>query len=172
MAKEKHNYSYLENYENNISIQKTEIEKKIRNMEQKLISLNNKESIINTLISKINMELENVDPKHFKAISQIRTTLNKQFETLSLIIEMIIKIEDSIQKYRKMLIDIENQKINNFIKLTSEQEEAADDINKVLFQINNQFNEIKNLKSNDNPLLSDAIKELQEEGVITDTDEL
>jgi len=172
MAKEKHNYSYLENYENNISIQKTEIEKKIRNMEQKLISLNNKESIINTLISKINMELENVDPKHFKAISQIRTTLNKQFETLSLIIEMIIKIEDSIQKYRKMLIDIENQKINNFIKLTSEQEEVADDINKVLFQINNQFNEIKNLKSNDNPMLSDAIKELQEEGVITDIEEL
>jgi len=168
MAKKKENFNYLESYEFNIDEQKQEINKKIKNMEQKLISLNNKESIINTLISKINMELENVDPKHFKAISQVRTTLNKQFETLSLIIEMIIKIEDSIQKYRKMLIDIENQKINNFIKLTSETEETNEDINKVLFQINNQFNEMKNTKSIDNPLLTDAIKELQEEGIITE----
>ena len=128
-------------YNENINSEQQSINKKIEKLEQKLISLQNKESIINNLITKINFELENTDPKHFKAISQIRTTLNKQFETLSLIIEMIMKIEDMVLKYRKMSIDIENNKINNFIKLQKELNTDEDNLGEVFSLLNQKIEE-------------------------------
>jgi len=149
-------------YTNEIDKQKEEINKKIISIERKLLSLNNKESIINNLILKINLDLEKTDPKKFTAIGQIRNTLNKQFEALGLITDMIIKYEDMIQKYRKMLIDIENQKVGNFTKLKVEEEALESDMSKILLQINNQIN-----GKTDEPnvgILSDAQKELEEEG--------
>ncbi len=161
--KDKNNNRFFLNYKNELDSQKDKINDKIRNIESKLIILNNKESIINTIINKLNIELENIDPKHFKAVGQLRTTLNKQLESLSLIIDMIVKLEDMIQKYRKMIIDIENQKINNFIKLQKEEQEIEGDISKILLQINNQFNEMKNT----NPeMLNMASEELKELGYI------
>jgi hypothetical protein len=155
MAKKKHD-NQLDQYNQNIDHEKNEIIKKIENLEQKLISLQNKETIINSLINKINIELENTNPTHFKAISQIRTTLNKQFETLSLIVEMIMKIEDMIQKYRKMLIDIENSKINNFIKL---QKELGSDENNLI-----EIFATLNQKLENSPLAEEALLELKEDG--------
>ncbi len=161
--KDKNNNQFFLNYKNELDSQKDKINDKIRNIESKLIVLNNKESIINTIINKLNIELENIDPKHFKTVGQLRTTLNKQLESLSLIIDMIVKLEDMIQKYRKMIIDIENQKINNFIKLQKEEQEIEGDISKILLQINNQFNEMKNT----NPeMLNMASEELKELGYI------
>jgi len=157
-------------YELNIDSQRESINKKIQNLENKLISLNNKESIINTLIIKINNELENIDPKHFKAVSQMRTTLNKQFETLGLITDMIAKYEDMIQKYRKMLIDIENQKINNIIKfqnMIKGAESAENDAAKILLQINerlNSMNENGSKEDQANPFYAEVIQELEDKG--------
>jgi len=116
MKKQEANFNYSD-YLENVNEEKNKIIEKIRNIEQKLISLNNKETILNNIIMKISSELANTDPKHFKAVSQIRTTLSKQLESLSLIEDMIIKFEDMILKYRKMLIDILINKINNFIKM-------------------------------------------------------
>ncbi len=158
MAKKQQDKTF-DNYKDNIEEQKNEINKKINSLEQKLISLQNKESIINSLILKINTELENTDPKHFKAISQIRTTLNKQFETLSLIMDMIIKVEDMIQKYRKMLIDIENKQIDNFIKLNKEIQMEENDLASLLTVLN------QNISSNQqNPIIEEALIELKNEG--------
>ena len=157
MAKKKKNESNQYNdYTINISNEKEAIIKKIENLEHKLISLQNKETIINNLISKINFELEGTDPKHFKAISQIRTTLNRQFETLSLIIEMIMKIEDMILKYRKMIIDIENNKINNYIKLQKEMGSNEDNLNEIF--------ELFNQKLDETPVGQEALLELKDEG--------
>ena len=143
--------------------QKEKIEEKIKSLENKLVILNNKESIINDIINKVNLELQNTNPTHFKAVSQLRTTLNRQLETLSLVMDMIVKLEDMIQKYRKMLIDMENQKINNYIKLQKETQEVENDVSKILLQINNQFNEMKKL----NPAMLEEVNgELKELGYI------
>jgi len=143
--------------------QKEKIEEKIKSLENKLVILNNKESIINDIINKVNLELQNTNPTHFKAVAQLRTTLNRQLETLSLVMDMIVKLEDMIQKYRKMLIDMENQKINNYIKLQKETQEVENDVSKILLQINNQFNEMKKL----NPaMLEEVNEELKELGYI------
>jgi len=159
----KENNKVFDKYQDEIQKQKENIENKIRSLESKLIMLNNKETIINNLINKINLELENTNPNHFKAVAQLRTTLNHQLESLSLIMDMIVKIEDMIQKYRKMLIDIENQKINNYVKLSKESEEVESDISKILFQINQQFNTLKNT----NPeILNEAKQELKELGYV------
>jgi len=156
------NEKVLNDYSTEIDKQKNEIINKIASIERKLLSLNNKESIINNLIMKINLDLEKTDPKKFTAIGQIRTTLNKQFETLGLITDMIIKYEDMIQKYRKMLIDIENQKIVNYTKLNKEEEILENDMSKILLQINNQINNKDNdLKSQ---IIADAQAELEELG--------
>jgi len=161
MKKSKEKNLIFDNYKNELSNQKEKIEEKIISIERKLIMLNNKESIINDIINKINLELQGTDPKHFKAVGQLRTILNKQLESLSLIMDMIVKLEDMIQKYRKMLIDLENQKINNHIKLNKESEEIDNDISKILLQINNQFNQMKDV----NPeFLSEAENELKELG--------
>ena len=156
MAKKKNEKNNLDLYNENINNEKQSIVKKIENLEQKLISLQNKESIINNLITKINFELENTDPKHFKAISQIRTTLNKQFETLSLIVEMIMKIEDMILKYRKMLIDIENNKINNFIKMQKELHSEEDNLGDVFALLDQKIEET--------PVGQEILLELKNEG--------
>jgi chromosome segregation ATPase len=161
--KEKQSATVFDNYTSELSNQKEQIENKIQNLESKLLSLNNKESILNTIISKIYLELENTDPKHFKAIAQLRTTLNKQLETLSIVMDMIVKIEDMIQKYRKMLIDIENQKIGNYIKLQKEEQDVETDISKILLQINNQFNDLKTM----NPAIVNEVEnELKELGYV------
>jgi vacuolar-type H+-ATPase subunit E/Vma4 len=161
MKKQEANFNYSD-YLENVNEEKNKIIEKIRSIEQKLISLNNKETILNNIIMKVSSELDNIDPKHFKAVSQIRTTLSKQLESLSLIEDMIIKFEDMILKYRKMLIDIENQKMNHSIKFNSDIPDDTD-LSKVLLQINNQFNEIKN---STNPLLESAKKELEKDGFI------
>jgi len=150
-------------YKNELLNQKEKIEGKIKSLENKLIILNNKESIINDIINKVNFELQNTNPTHFKAVAQLRTTLNRQLETLSIVMDMIVKLEDMIQKYRKMLIDMENQKINNYIKLQKETQEVENDVSKILLQINNQFNEMKKL----NPaMLKEVNEELKELGYI------
>jgi len=159
MAKEKNNK--LQQYELDISKEKEKIEEKIKVLEKRILSYSLKEEIINDIINKLNIELQNVDPKAFKLISQLRTSLNKNFEALNLITDMILKTEDLIFKYRKMLVDIENQKVNNYIKLLKETSDTENDVTKILMQINQQFNEIKNT---DNPLVHEALKELEEQG--------
>jgi len=159
----KENNKFFDNYQTELQKQKENIENKIKSLESKLIMLNNKETIINNLINKINLELENTNPTHFKAVAQLRTTLNRQLESLSLIMDMIVKIEDMIQKYRKMLIDIENQKMNNYIKLSKESQEIENDVSKVLLQINQQFNALKD----SNPaILNEVEQELKELGYV------
>jgi len=154
----------LINYENEIEKQKEEINKKITSLEGKLLQLQNKESIINNIITNVNLELEKADPKAFKLVGQLRNTLNHNFETLSLIMDMIFKIEDTIQKYRKMLIDVENQKINNIIKAKIEEEEIENDVSKILLQINNQINSANSNKVDEaSPILQEALAELKDE---------
>lgn len=159
MAKEKNNK--LQQYELDISKEKEKIEEKIKILEKRILSYSLKEEIINDIINKLNIELQNADSKAFKLISQLRTSLNKNFEALNLITDMILKTEDLIFKYRKMLVDIENQKVNNYIKLLKETSDTENDVTKILMQINQQFNEIKNT---DNPLVHEALKELEEQG--------
>ena len=156
-------------YENNIEKQKHEIEKKIKSLEIKLTILNNKETILNDIINKINYELNETDPKQFKLIGQIRTTLTRHIESLSLVMDMIFKVEDLIQKYRKMLIDIENQKVNNIFKILKEDEEINEDIAEILTSINSLVakDPSKNSTSQDNnesPLLIEVEEELRNSG--------
>lgn len=156
-------------YENNIEKQKQEIEEKIKNLEIKLTILSNKETMLNDIINKINFELNETDPKHFKLIGQLRSTLTKHIESLSLVMDMIFKVEDLIQKYRKMLIDIENQKVNNIFKILKEDEEVNEDITEILTTINSLISKdsSKNTTAqvdDKSPLLIEVEEELKNSG--------
>ena len=154
-------------FNDEIDVQKQAINEKIKNIEKKLLSLNNKESIINNQILSLNNELENTDPKHFKMVGQLRTSINRQLETLSLIIDMIVKFEDMIQRYRKMLIDIENTKFNNAFKIKKDllkEEEAESDLSKVLEKINSVIDTNSITEESESKLIQGIKSELKEEG--------
>ena len=108
------------NYGNNLNKQHEYIEQKISKAEIKITSLKSKESIIDNMITRGNNQVEKYHSENnFKLAGIHSSHILTQFETLAQVQEMLIKYEDMIQKYIKMNIDIENHKINAFVKLNS-----------------------------------------------------
>lgn len=96
-----------------------EIKTKITNADIKLTSLKNKEDILNKMITTTNMQMENTPKENFKLIGIYQKTIIEQLESLNLLQESIIKFEDLIQRYLKMKMDIENNKLNAYSKIKS-----------------------------------------------------
>lgn len=114
----------LTNYGNNLNKQVNYIQDKILEAERKITSLKTKEKIIDDMIDRTNRLVERyVEEKNYKLSGLNSSQILTQFETLSQVQEMLIKYEDMIQKYIKMSIDIENHKINAFVKLNSAKKE-------------------------------------------------
>lgn len=112
------------NYQYNLNEQVTYIKNKMESYEIKLTSLKSKEKIIDDMIRRSNMLVEKyTNESNFKLVSIHSNTILTQFETLSQVQEMLIKYEDMIQKYIKMVVDIENHKINAYTKLTNNKKE-------------------------------------------------
>ncbi len=105
-------------YSDNIQTQNDFIQTKIQASERKLTSLKSKETIINNMITRTGLKIE----KAIEEDNQKIATINQKyvldyFETLAMVQEMIMKYEDLIYRYVKMKLDIENNKINAYVKL-------------------------------------------------------
>lgn len=169
----------IDDYNDNIQQEARQITTKINSLENKLVKLELKESMIDNIITRTNALLESIDPKNFKWIGQTQSNLMKQIESLGLIKDIIIKYEDMILKYRKMLIDIEEKKVMNRFKLAAlyqEEEEKDIEINEILSQVQELLGSSKSQKNNDikdnstnsqeneNPMIETIMQELKEEG--------
>jgi len=127
-----------ENYSTNLNTQKIAIQEKIDNYERKLVDLEIKEGMLNNIITRTNATLENIDPSNFKWVGQTQSNLMKQIENLGLLKDIIIKYEDMIFKYRRILLEINEKDLGNRIKINSllvEEKKDEDSINTVLSDI-------------------------------------
>lgn len=143
---------------------KKELRDKIANLEKKVASHTLKEGMVDKIINQTNYELENLGEKEFTKRGQKQTVLIKQLEALSIIQDTILKFEDMIQKYHKILIDLENNKLNSFLKvegLRKEEEKADDNIGEVLMALQQQLQSGGD-SNNYNPLMDDIKRELSE----------
>lgn len=94
-----------------------DINARLKETDIKLTSLKGKEDILNKIITSTNMLLERTDPSNFKLVGVYQNQIMVQLESFGLLQEAIMKYEDLAQRYIKMQIDIENNKLNSFAKI-------------------------------------------------------
>lgn len=103
--------------DNNLKKYLKEIDDSLTKARLKVESLNNKEGMLNKIITSTNAQLENTSSNNPKLIGVLQSIFIKQLESLNMINEAIIRYEDLIQRYVKIKIDIENQKLGAYIKI-------------------------------------------------------
>jgi len=144
-----------------IDKRKKEVQSKIDSLEKKLQSHFIKEGMMDKIISQTYMELEGLKDNEFTRRGQKQTVLIKQLEALSIIHDTILKYEDMIQKYHKIQIDLDNNKLNSFLKvegLKKEEEKVDEGLSELLQSLQEQFK-----SSTPNSLMSEIEKELQDD---------
>jgi hypothetical protein len=146
-----------------MSRRKREITDKINALNKKLQKHELKEGMLDKIISMTYVELENIKENEFTRRGQKQSILIKQMEALSILHDTLIKYEDMIQKYHKILIDIENNKLNSFLKIENlKKEEKATDENiaDLLMMVQDQMG--AGTSTGINPLLDEIKSELEE----------
>jgi len=104
-------------YSDNLNAQKENIKTKILNMNNKISTLNTQSSFVEKNIKNKQVFLENMDQGNFTAIRKIENAIVFQMDINSKIHDNIIKYEGLIQSYTKYLLDIENNRLNGYIKI-------------------------------------------------------
>ncbi len=148
-----------------LSIQRKELNVKVDSLEKKLRKHELKEAMLDRIINGTYVELDNLKENEFTRRGQKQSILIKQMEALGLLQDTLLKYEDAIFKYRKMLIDIENNKLNSFLKIENLKKEEKindDSISEVLMAIQEQLQTGTSVSAGVNPLLEEIEKELQE----------
>ena len=131
------------------------INDKISNFEIKLTSLKVKEEMISNIINHTNSSADKFLKEHNYAKAQgLQNALITQFETYSMMQDMILKYEHNIQTYLKMKLDIENHKISAYTKIKAADKNVEKDdnsykdlqktIEKIMNGDDNQRNSFKN----------------------------
>jgi acyl-ACP thioesterase len=135
----------IHHYSENINSQVEYVEEKKQHLEKKLTSLKNKEDIVNMMITRTGNQIDKYfDEKNFKMVSVQQGHLTTQFETMSLIQDIVIKYENMVQSYIKMRIDIENHKINAYVKIKNADKAIEKDdtgYNKIMEAVHNMTND-------------------------------
>ncbi len=142
---------------------KRDIIKRVQELERKLTKHELKEAMIDRIINNTYTELDNLGANEFTRKGQKQTILIKQMEALSILHDTLIKYEDMIQKYQKILLDIENNKLNSFLKvanLKKEEEKADEGIHGVLMDLQEMIKGGGTVSGN--PLLDDIQQELDD----------
>ncbi len=142
---------------------KREILKRVQELERKLTKHELKEAMLDRIINNTYTELDNLGANEFTRKGQKQTILIKQMEALSILHDTLIKYEDMIQKYQKILLDIENNKLNSFLKvanLKKEEEKADEGIHGVLMDLQEMIKGGGTVSGN--PLLDDIQQELDD----------
>jgi hypothetical protein len=153
-------------HRNSLEDRRLEIIKKIENLENKLQKHIFKEGMLDKIINGTYAELENLKEHEFTKRGQKQSILIKQLEALSILHDTILKYEDMIQKYHKILIDLENNKFNSYLKvegLKKEEEKTDQDLSELLMILQEQMKS-NSSNSSINPLVDDIKKELLENG--------
>jgi hypothetical protein len=139
---------------------KKDIERKISQLEKKLEKHFLKEGMLDKIISGTYFELENLGDKEFTRKGQKQTVLIKQLEALSIVHDTILKYEDMIQKYHKIMIDLDNNKLNSFLKVESlkkEEKVTDDNLSELLIALQDQ------LRASPNAASGTFLNEIEEE---------
>jgi len=140
---------------------KRELIKKVQDLEGKLRKHELKEGMLDKIISTTYVEMDNLGDKEFTRRGQKQTVLIKQLEALSILHDTLLKYEDMIQKYHKILMDIENNKLNSYLKvagLKKDEEKADEGIGAVLLELQGILKGETNVTGN--PLMDEIKQEL------------
>lgn len=117
-------------YASNVNDIIMSINDKIANFEIKLTSLKVKEEMISNIINHTNSSVDKFLKEHNYAKAQgLQNALITQFETYSMMQDMILKYEHNIQVYLKMKLDIENHKISAYTKIKAADKNVEKDDN-------------------------------------------
>jgi len=149
-------------YELNMSNKRREITLKIDELEKKIQKHSIKEGMLDKIITQTSTELDNLSPNEFTRRGQKQSALIKQLEALGVLQDTLMKYEDMIQKYHKIVMDIDNNKLNGFIKiqnLSKEEEEVDEGLGSVLQDIQSLLKG-GGATSGSNPVLDDLQREL------------
>jgi hypothetical protein len=153
-------------YTSELSNRKVDIKNKISKLEDKIKNHSIKEGMLDKIISRTYIELENLKDNEFTRRGQKQAILIKQLEALSIIHDTLLKYEDMIQKYHKILIDLENNKLSSYIKIEGlhKEEEANDErISDVLAELHRQLKDSNNDLATAATGKSSFIDEIQKE---------
>ena len=104
-------------YNFEMDTRKNDLKNKIGHLEKKLSKHELKEGMLDMIIGQTYTELGNLKENEFAKRGQKQSVLIKQLEALSVLHDTILKYEDMIQKYHKILMDIENNKLNSYLKI-------------------------------------------------------
>ena len=108
----------LTHYAENVNYQLKYIQDKISDFEIKLTALRTKESIISGIIDRTNTAAAKFFDEHNVAKAQgLQHALITQFETYSMMQDMILKYESHISNYVKLSLTIENDKVATYSKI-------------------------------------------------------
>ncbi len=125
-----------------LSIRKREVITKIENLERKLAKHELKEGMLDRIINETYTEMDNLKENEFTRRGQKQSILIKQMEALSILQATLLSYEDMIFKYQKIMIDIENNKLNSFLKienLKKEEKVSDDNIAELMMAIQEQL---------------------------------
>lgn len=114
------------------------VEDKIERLDKKLLKFDSKEIMLDAIIAGTHVELGNLSENEFTKRGQKQAILIKQLEALSVLHDTIMKYEDMIQRYHKVLMDIQNNKLNAYVKLENlkkEEEKSDDSLSEVLMNL-------------------------------------
>jgi len=153
-----------DNHHHALETRRREIQEKIDSLEKKLQKHTLKEGMLDKIINTTYIELENLKENEFTKRGQKQSVLIKQLEALSILHDTILKYEDMIQKYHKILIDLENNKLNSFIKIESlkkEEDKADENLSEVLMALQKQI-KTSSTSNESNSLLEEIEQELKE----------
>ncbi len=148
-----------------LSVRKREIIDKISSIERKLKKHELKEGMLDRIITETYTEMDNLKSSEFTRRGQKQSILIKQMEALSILQDTLVKFEDMIYKYQRILIDIENHKLNSFIKMENLKKEERindDSITEVLMAIQEQLNGSSGAHIGVSPMIEEIQQELRD----------
>ncbi len=149
-----------------LSRRRRELIDKVQGLEKKLKKNELKEGMLDRIINETYTEMDNLKENEFTRRGQKQSILIKQLEALSILQNTLLQYEDMIFKYQKILIDIENNKLNSFLKienLKKEEKTTDDSIAELMQVIQEQLTAGSNHSSAGvNPLLDEIQQELRD----------
>ena len=118
-----------------------ELTEKINDVEKKLDRLYRKFDIIEGFIAKLQDNLERTAPENFKARGQIQNSIARHISIQNELTDAIVKFEKLIQDYQKMRLDVQNNKVANYIKWKASKKEEKDqsELQKIIEKFESDF---------------------------------
>lgn len=153
--------------EYNLSMIQTskEIEFKVKSLNAKLSKFDIKENMLDAIIIGTHVEMKNLKENEFTKRGQKQAILIKQLEALSVLHDTIMKYEDMIQKYHRITMDIQNNKLNAYIKLENlkkEEEKSDNSLSEVLMNLQEMLAKNNSAGLPDLTLIAEIEEELKD----------